>query len=208
MIWEARVLDCWRLILGVDADSDLLSHSDELAENNCLLTLQDLLDHACVVRQRYTSQAAYEQSLSTEDYNVADPASRAPKGSPWGRACAPPEPQPGATDSEPDMVGAHDSPDGSEHDSNSEPLDVDEGSQCNAEADLPGLMDIPDDISPADNVEPLESDRGTPSPEIPPPPKPKSAHDDGPKVHTELPGFDGDRVISNAILFSWSSDGG
>ncbi|KAJ6595092.1 hypothetical protein DFH09DRAFT_1413007 [Mycena vulgaris] len=193
--------DLKKLILGVDADSDLLSHFDELAENDCLPTLQDLLDHACLLRQRYASQAAYEQSLSTEDYNVADPTSRAPKGSPWGRACAPPEPQPDDTDSEPDMAGVHDSPDGSEHDSDSESHDVDEGSQRNTEADLPGLMDIPDDISPADNVEPADSDRGTQSPEIPPPPKPKSVDDDGPKVHTELPGFDGDRVISNAILF-------
>ncbi|KAJ6506055.1 hypothetical protein DFH09DRAFT_1438577 [Mycena vulgaris] len=145
--------------------------------------------------------SAYEQSLSAEDYNVADPASKAPKGSPWGRACAPPEPQPGDTDSEPDMAGVHDSPDGSEHDSDSESHDVDKGSQHNAEADLPGLMDISDDISPADNVEPADSDRGTPSLEIPPPPKPKFADDDGSKVHTELPGFDGDRVVSNAILF-------
>ncbi|KAJ6548934.1 hypothetical protein B0H19DRAFT_997313, partial [Mycena capillaripes] len=30
MIWEARVLDCWRLILGVDDDSDLISHFEEL----------------------------------------------------------------------------------------------------------------------------------------------------------------------------------
>ncbi|KAJ7936379.1 hypothetical protein B0H13DRAFT_1853442 [Mycena leptocephala] len=66
---------------------------------------------------------------------------------------------------------------------------------------MPGLADIPDD-----SVEPPEGDGEPRAPEDPPAadPKhaqPKSKDNDGPKFHRETPEFDGDRVLSNAILF-------
>ncbi|KAJ7110688.1 hypothetical protein C8R44DRAFT_934414 [Mycena epipterygia] len=126
MIWEARILDCWRLVLGVDSESDLLIHFDELAAHDCLPSLDDLLDQASILRERYASQAAYEQSLSREEYDQASTRTKIPSGSPW-------------------------TPMG-----------------------------------------------------IPQPAKSKNTskdEDEGPKIHKEAPGFDGDRVMSNAILF-------
>ncbi|KAJ7692191.1 hypothetical protein B0H17DRAFT_1200535 [Mycena rosella] len=146
MIWDARVLDCWRLILGIDSDSDILEHFKQLAEIDCLPTLDELLDHAKLLRERYASQAAYDQSLSTEDYDEASSRSKIP-------------------------------------------------------ADL---LDIPDDSAPAE-TEPLHGDEDAPPPEIPAAPEPK---DEGPKFHKETPGFDGDRVLSNAILFLMEFDVG
>ncbi|KAJ7708549.1 hypothetical protein B0H16DRAFT_1667975 [Mycena metata] len=94
LIWGARVLDCWRLILGIDNDSNILTHFEELAE-------------------RYASQAAHGQSLSKAEQEDTSPQEQVPTGSPWA----------------------------------------------------------------------------------------KPSSEDGPKAHTEPPGFDGDRVLSNAILF-------
>ncbi|KAJ7767792.1 hypothetical protein B0H16DRAFT_1787390, partial [Mycena metata] len=64
MIWEARVLDCWRLVLCINDDSDILTHFEELPECDALPTLDDLLEHASIIRERYASQTAYDQSLS------------------------------------------------------------------------------------------------------------------------------------------------
>ncbi|KAJ7691362.1 hypothetical protein B0H17DRAFT_935216 [Mycena rosella] len=126
MIWDARVLDCWRLILGIDSDSEIVEHFAQLAEIDCLPTLDELLDHAKVLRERYASQVAYDQSLSTEDHDEASSRSKIPA------------------------------------------------------------------------VEPLHGDEDAPPPEIPAAPEPK---DEGPKFYKEAPGFDGDRVLSNTILF-------
>ncbi|KAF7372416.1 hypothetical protein MVEN_00102800 [Mycena venus] len=133
MIWEARVLDCWRLVLG--CDSDLLSHFDELADNDCLPTFDDL---------RWTRL----------NRTVHFPRSKFPQGSAW----APP--------TGPEASAAAN--------------DID--------ADMPGL----DDDKPTENRRAVEE----PSTEIPTTPE-----EDGPKIHKEPPGFDGDRVLSNAILF-------
>ncbi|KAJ7847404.1 hypothetical protein B0H13DRAFT_2362517 [Mycena leptocephala] len=133
MIWEARVLDCWRLVLG--CDSDLLSHFDELASHDCLPTLDDLLDQASIIRERYACQTAYEQSLDKAEQEEA-----------------------------PSRTKFSQDPD----------------------SDIPGLEDIPDE--PAENV----SGVGEPSAEIPATADPKE---------TEPPGFNGDRVLSNSILF-------
>ncbi|KAJ7020892.1 hypothetical protein C8F04DRAFT_1224175 [Mycena alexandri] len=123
MIWEARVLDCWRLILGID--SDIHTHFQELSAIDCLPTLDDLLEHAADLRRRFASQAAYDLALSKAEYDGETPSAKAPRGSPWVS-----------------HTSHHDTP-------------------------------------------------------PPPPPKPN----EGPKVHTETPEFDGDRVFSNAILF-------
>ncbi|KAJ7495706.1 hypothetical protein B0H11DRAFT_2002186 [Mycena galericulata] len=62
---------------------------------------------------------------------------------------------------------------------------------------MPGQADIPDD-----SAEPPDVDFDVPPTEIPAPELPKAgAGTDGPKIHTEEAGFDGDRVFANAILF-------
>ncbi|KAJ7155664.1 hypothetical protein C8R46DRAFT_910243 [Mycena filopes] len=125
LMWEAQVLDCWRLIL--ECDGDLLEHFDELAASDALPTLEDLLEHATTLRARYASHAAYERSLDKSEHDDTPSSWKTPDGSPWTAPCAPETP-------------------------------------------------IPDtDKSAADG--------------------------EGPKTHTELPGFDGDRVLGNSILF-------
>ncbi|KAJ7643001.1 hypothetical protein DFH06DRAFT_999293 [Mycena polygramma] len=124
LIWEARVLDCWRLVLGIDGD--IHAHFEELSANDALPSLDDLLEQASILRERYASQTAYDQSLSKEEYEEAGTREQIPAGSPW----APP--------------------------------------------------------SAAD---------------VPPPVAPPQDADDGPKIHTEEAEFDGDRVLSNSILF-------
>ncbi|KAF7334057.1 hypothetical protein MVEN_02311300 [Mycena venus] len=165
LIWEARVLDCWRLVLG--CDTDLLAHFDELAANDCLPTLDDLLEQASIIRERYACQMAYEQSLDKEEQDGASSRTKFPQGSTWTpptsrEACA----------TEPD-----------------------------ADADMPGLDEIPDDDEPALHREAPEPSVNIPTTPEPTEPTAKSHEEEGPKIHKESPGFNGDRVLSNAILF-------
>ncbi|KAJ7018511.1 hypothetical protein C8F04DRAFT_922199, partial [Mycena alexandri] len=111
---------------------NILAHFEELAGLDCPPTLDDLLEHASIIRERYASRAAYDQSLSKAEQEDAIPRERAPTGSPW--------------------------------------------------------------------TKPETDDNPPPAPN-PPPKSKKSGNEDGPQVHTESPGFDGDRVLSNAILF-------
>ncbi|KAJ7823897.1 hypothetical protein B0H14DRAFT_3469796 [Mycena olivaceomarginata] len=66
---------------------------------------------------------------------------------------------------------------------------------------MPGLDDIPDDDEPAPLGEDLEPSIGISTTPEPAEPTGKSQEEEGPKTHKEPPGFDGDRVLSNAILF-------
>lgn len=147
----------------LECGSDLLSHFDELDENDCLPTFDDLLEQASILRERYASQPAYEQSLDKADQDSALPRSKFLMGSAWTPSTGP------------------------------------EASSAANDIEMPGLNEIPDDDEAAEN--PHEN------PEIPTTPEPNDptakSHDteDGPKVHKEPPGFDGDRVLSNAILF-------
>ncbi|KAF8166721.1 hypothetical protein K438DRAFT_1528770, partial [Mycena galopus ATCC 62051] len=123
MIWEARVLDCWRLVL--ECKDDLLAHFDNLATTKKLPSFDELLAHTSVIRERYASQTAYEQSLDKAEQDEASARKKFPEGSPWTPQCAP---------------------------------------ETKA-------------------------------------PKKSTADKDGPKTHKELPGFNGDRVLSNSVLF-------
>ncbi|KAJ7832573.1 hypothetical protein B0H14DRAFT_3142868, partial [Mycena olivaceomarginata] len=87
MIWEARVLDCWRLVLG--CDTDLLAHFDELAAHDCLQTLEDLLEQASIIRERYACQTVYEQSLDKLEQDGASSRTKFPEGSKQTPATAP-----------------------------------------------------------------------------------------------------------------------
>ncbi|KAJ7886538.1 hypothetical protein B0H14DRAFT_3729305 [Mycena olivaceomarginata] len=165
MIWEARVLDCWRLVLG--CDTDLLAHFDELAAHDCLQTLEDLLEQASIIRERYACQTAYEQSLDKLEQDGASSRTKFPEGSKQTPATAP------------DASAA----------------------ESEADTDMPGLDDIPDDDEPAPLGEDLEPSIGISTTPEPAEPTGKSQEEEGPKTHKEPPGFDGDRVLSNAILF-------
>ncbi|KAJ7621676.1 hypothetical protein B0H17DRAFT_1151772 [Mycena rosella] len=89
MMWEARVLDCWRLVLG--CDSDLLTYFDELADD-ALPTLNNLLEKASIIRERYACQTAYEQSLDQEEQDDAPPRTKFASGTPWTPPSAPEDP--------------------------------------------------------------------------------------------------------------------
>ncbi|KAJ7930323.1 hypothetical protein B0H13DRAFT_2264217 [Mycena leptocephala] len=152
----------FKIVLG--CDSDLLTHFEELAANDCLPTLNDLLDQASIIRERYACQAAYDQSLDKSDQDAAAERTKFPEGSVWTPSNAP----------EPPAV----------------PLDPD--------INMPDPKDVPND--------PKDTSDDEPSPEgpsiVPDQDSPESAADkDGPKIHKEPPGFDGDRLLSNAIPF-------
>ncbi|KAJ7321910.1 hypothetical protein DFH08DRAFT_712721 [Mycena albidolilacea] len=101
LIWEARVLDCWRLILNIE--TDILAHFSTLATAKKLPTLDDLVAKADTIRQRYASQTAYDQSLSKSEYDKADPGSQVPSGTPWNsRSTADATPE-SATDNMPGL---------------------------------------------------------------------------------------------------------
>ncbi|KAJ7208822.1 hypothetical protein GGX14DRAFT_632643 [Mycena pura] len=168
LIWEARVLDCWRLVLG--CDTDLLSHFDELAAHNCLPTLDDLFDQASIIRERYACQTAYEQSLDKEEQDGASSRIKFTQGSAW----IPSTPS-----------TAHKAP----------------AAEPDADADMPGLDNITEDDEPTPHGKEPEPLRDTPTTAEPTEPTAKSQAEEGPKTHKEPPGFDGDRVLSNAILF-------
>ncbi|KAJ6463158.1 hypothetical protein C8R47DRAFT_1225275 [Mycena vitilis] len=118
LIWEARVLDCWRLVLGIDGD--IHKHFEELSSNDALPSLDDLLEQASILRERYASQTAYDQSLSKEEYEEAGTREQIPAGSPW----APPS----AADVRPPAAPP----------------------QPEIDAEMPGLADIQDDVSEPD----------------------------------------------------------
>ncbi|KAF7371712.1 hypothetical protein MVEN_00027700 [Mycena venus] len=165
LIWEARVLDCWRLVLG--CGTDLLAHFDELAANDCLPTLDDLLEQASIIWEHYACQTAYEQSLEKVEQDGASSCTKFPQGSMW----TPPTAR------------------------NASATELD------SDSDMPGLDEIPDDDEPAPHREALEPSMNIPTTPEPTEPTAKSHEEEGPKIHKEPPGFDGDRVLSNAILF-------
>ncbi|KAJ7731468.1 hypothetical protein B0H14DRAFT_3899204 [Mycena olivaceomarginata] len=80
------------LILG--CEDDLLTYFDNLAATNKLPTLEELLAQAAMRRERYASQAAYDQSLDKAEHEEAAPRTKFPAGSSWTSPCAPEIPAP------------------------------------------------------------------------------------------------------------------
>ena len=72
-------------------------------------------------------------------------------------------------------------------DSEAERPEADEGDQ---DPSMPGLADIPDDSTPKDDSPAADQNDDEDLP--PTSPKFKDSDEDGPKQHTEEPGFDGD----------------
>ncbi|KAJ7755589.1 hypothetical protein B0H14DRAFT_3512336 [Mycena olivaceomarginata] len=71
-----------------------------------------------------------------------------------------------------------------------------------ADTEMPGLDEIPDGDEPTQRAEEPEASVDTPATPNPNESTAKSdKEEEGPKIHKEPPGFDGDRVLSNAIFF-------
>ncbi|KAK6974153.1 hypothetical protein R3P38DRAFT_3332074 [Favolaschia claudopus] len=154
LIWEAQVLDCWRVVLGVE---DLYEHFERLAETNSLPTLDELLVQASILRRRYASQTAYNESLSSSEYEAAKAEDRAPRGSTLASPSSNPNPSPPSPEPEVD-------------------------------ADMPA--DGEEDSHPAPEVQTEVDAQASPLPSK-----------NEPKTFVEEADFDGDRVLSNSILF-------
>ncbi|KAJ7762259.1 hypothetical protein B0H16DRAFT_1884208 [Mycena metata] len=80
LIWTAKVLDCWRLHFDVD---DLHEYFQDLAQNDKLPTLIDLMQDAIPLYHRYATQGAIRASLSAAEATHPDRFNKVPVGSPW-----------------------------------------------------------------------------------------------------------------------------
>ncbi|KAJ6532184.1 hypothetical protein DFH09DRAFT_933468 [Mycena vulgaris] len=80
LIWEAHVLDCWRLYYNTD---NLYDYIEGLAATNQLPTLESILEDARILCERYTSQAAILRSLSAATSTSSEQGNKVPEGSPW-----------------------------------------------------------------------------------------------------------------------------
>ncbi|KAJ7872195.1 hypothetical protein B0H14DRAFT_3131668 [Mycena olivaceomarginata] len=68
----------WNRGLVLGCDTDLLAHFDELAAHDCLPTLEDLLEQASIIRERYACQTAYKQSLDKLEQDGASSRTKFP----------------------------------------------------------------------------------------------------------------------------------
>ncbi|KAJ8075658.1 hypothetical protein PM082_021288 [Marasmius tenuissimus] len=80
LIWIGQVLDCWRVLYGVD---DLEVYFESLEKDNKIPSFEDLLSKACLLVERYTSIRAHEHALSAELHQKATPSLHVPNGTPW-----------------------------------------------------------------------------------------------------------------------------
>ncbi|KAK7012556.1 hypothetical protein R3P38DRAFT_3324130 [Favolaschia claudopus] len=165
LIWEAQVLDCWRLVLGID--TDIHQHFEDLAAADALPTLDELLLHAAVLRQRYASQSAYNQSLSKAEYE-ANTHSQIPTGTAWiGSSTSAPAVTPSTPDETPAPATEQPFP------------SVDDTAQrmvIDATAEQTGAQFDKELAASVKSKKVAET-------------------------HAEEENFDGDRVLSNSILF-------
>ncbi|KAJ7635590.1 hypothetical protein DFH06DRAFT_1336611 [Mycena polygramma] len=106
LIYTAHVLDCWRVFFGAE---DLLEYFVNLDKTGQLPTLDILLEHAGVLVDRYTSQAAIEHALDASEATSEEYENRVPVGTPWvapmrSATVVPPPPPVADPDSMPDLV--------------------------------------------------------------------------------------------------------
>ncbi|KAJ7633589.1 hypothetical protein DFH06DRAFT_1139927 [Mycena polygramma] len=80
LIWNAHVLDCWRIFLDVD---NLQTHFSALAKSDQLPDLHTLLKQAEELVDHYATQSAIQASLSADEVNDPDNINKIPAGSPW-----------------------------------------------------------------------------------------------------------------------------
>ncbi|RDB16838.1 hypothetical protein Hypma_002483 [Hypsizygus marmoreus] len=189
LFFEARVLDCWRIYFETD---DLFEHIKKLKEEDKIPKLEELRDIARVLVKRYASQEAYEQALSAQESEDATETMKVPKGTPWTA------PIQATANSNVDQPSNH------VEDCPEEDLEEDAAHQENAHGE-PGPTTIPT-MGGADRGvdggadEGMDGgadggadggDRGADGKE----------DESKKKIHVEEKGFDGDRVLANAILF-------
>ncbi|KAJ7890217.1 hypothetical protein B0H13DRAFT_2277135 [Mycena leptocephala] len=204
----------------------------EVKDNDALPTLDDLLEQASILRERYASQTAYEQSLDHAEHDEAGVRSKFPEGSTWTPPCAPEEPT-----SKPDadvnaVMPGHpvainsDFPPyrtwrrvgvlmkaladvkalaGAEEDARLDDGAVEIASEDEYEA-LGTLKSAVKGLrantaaNNASNTEERVAEFPTANDSEP------IENEDGPKTRQEPPGFSGDRVLSNSILFLMEFD--
>ncbi|KAF9005371.1 hypothetical protein BDZ89DRAFT_1145164 [Hymenopellis radicata] len=81
LIWNAQVLDCWRIHLC--SDGTLTAHFAELASKGELPSLEDLLLHATILYERYGTLDAYERCLTRADWASTEAGKKIPEGTRW-----------------------------------------------------------------------------------------------------------------------------
>ncbi|THU82412.1 hypothetical protein K435DRAFT_691498 [Dendrothele bispora CBS 962.96] len=80
MIWIAQILDCWRLVLGVE---DLQAYFSNL-DTNLLPSLDTLMSKAGIVVQKYASVGGYNRVISSSRHSgVKIKELRVELGTPW-----------------------------------------------------------------------------------------------------------------------------
>jgi hypothetical protein len=99
------------IFLGIE--SDIHVHFEELAAHDILLSLEDLLEQGTILRERYASQPAYDQSLAKREHDSAPARSKLPSGSPWTPPCAAEKDSAPECETDTDIPGLADIPDDS-----------------------------------------------------------------------------------------------
>ncbi|KAJ7172952.1 hypothetical protein C8R43DRAFT_1119774 [Mycena crocata] len=97
LIWKAHVLDCWRLYFEVD---DLETHFRDLAAAKQLPSLDELLEIAETLVDRYATQSSIRISLSAAESTDPERLNKVPIGSPWAAPTNAHDPE----DAMPDLV--------------------------------------------------------------------------------------------------------
>lgn len=152
----------------------------KLGEEDKLPDIEELWTIAQTLVRRYATQEAYETALSLKESEEASEMMKIPVGTPW----MPP-------------VRSRMAGNESQH-----PSTVDGSIETTGEASIVETADKPATVENEEGEEPS-------LPESLPEAAPTAARskdtdddDDGPKkTHVESPGFDGDRVLANSILF-------
>ncbi|KAL0573741.1 hypothetical protein V5O48_008217 [Marasmius crinis-equi] len=70
-IWDAQIIDCWRIMLGLDSHDDIIRHFERLEKEKKLPSFDELFQMAQTLIARYASLEAYEQALSSEANQLA-----------------------------------------------------------------------------------------------------------------------------------------
>ncbi|KAJ6511068.1 hypothetical protein C8R45DRAFT_1068877 [Mycena sanguinolenta] len=185
LIWEARALDCWRFVylfmkFGTHADTEtrliLGCDSDLLTHFDNLASKKALPTLDTLLEQANIMREQYASQTAYErSLDKAEQDNAPPRTKfPVGS----PWSSPGTNDPTPQP-------------------DV----ESEIDSEMPGLDDIPEDDIPECSPDENEPEATTPSAQKKDVPKKSPAQEDGPTDHKELPGFKGDRVLSNSILF-------
>lgn len=159
---------------------DIGQYFTKLGEEDKLPDIEELRTIARTLVRRYATQEAYETALSLKESEEASDMMKIPVGTPWM-----PPVRPGTSENE------------SQH-----PSMVEGSIETTGEASIVATADKPA------TVENHEAEESSPPESLPKAvpvaarPKDVDDDDDGPKkIHVEVPGFDGDRVLANSILF-------